>query len=412
MIVKLVASFAGPEGVGKLGQLLSVISLLAVFGGGGIGSGIVKYVAELRNSVAGLKNFLGSAAFFTIMSSFFIVTGALVFRRPLTLYLLQDDQYQVLITILALTQPFIAANAFFISVLTGCGDIRRVSLAYTVSAVMSVVLAGALGIALHSYGALLALVGSQTLAFFVTLFFVVQSPHRELFRFRISIDRAIAAKLFQFSMMSLASAVLPHFVGLWIRDHLAEQLSWREVGYWQAVGKISEAYLLFFTVPIASYYVPKVSAITAYRSFKREITNAFVHIVPAVILIALLVYVFRSLVLRVLFSEDFAPAESLFLPQLVGDVIKVTSFIFSYVMVARAMTMSLIVAEVLFSVNYVFLVAVLTPHFGLMGAMYAFVVNYACYLACVGWFIWRYVRSASWSDLPRAEEQMLRTGDV
>jgi polysaccharide transporter, PST family len=106
VIVKLVASFAGPEGVGKLGQLLSVISLLAVFGGGGIGSGIVKYVAELRNSIASLKKFLGSAAFFTIISSSVITAGALIFRQPLTLYLLQDSQYQGLIVILAVIQPF------------------------------------------------------------------------------------------------------------------------------------------------------------------------------------------------------------------------------------------------------------------------------------------------------------------
>ncbi|MET4089321.1 PST family polysaccharide transporter [Bradyrhizobium sp. RT7b] len=412
MIVKLVAWFAGPEGVGKLGQLLSLISLLAVFGGGGIGSGIVKYVAELRNSVASLKRFLGTAAFFAIISSFLITVGALLFRQPLTLYLLQDSQYQALITILAVVQPFIAANSFFISVLTGCGDLRRVSLGYTLSAVMSVVLAGALGVVLHADGALLALIGSQALALAVTLFLVARSPHRELFRFSISIDRAIATKLFQFSLMSVASAILPHLVGLWIRGHLAEQLSWQEVGYWQAVGKISEAYLLFFTVPIASYYVPRVSAITDYRSFKREITSAFVHIVPTVILIASLVYVLRSLLLRVLFSEDFAPAESLFLPQLVGDVIKVTSFIFSYVMVARAMTMSLIVAEVLFSASYILLVAVFTPQFGLVGAMYAFAISYACYLACVGWFTWRYVRTASWSDSAGAEEQVVRTGGV
>jgi len=36
VVIKLVAWFAGPEGVGKLGQFMSLMSLLAVLAGGGI----------------------------------------------------------------------------------------------------------------------------------------------------------------------------------------------------------------------------------------------------------------------------------------------------------------------------------------------------------------------------------------
>jgi len=49
VVIKLVAWFAGPAGVGKLGQFMSLMSLLAVLAGGGISAGIVKYVAEYRD---------------------------------------------------------------------------------------------------------------------------------------------------------------------------------------------------------------------------------------------------------------------------------------------------------------------------------------------------------------------------
>lgn len=399
VIVKLVASFAGPEGVGKLGQLLGLVSLLTVFGGGGISTGIVKYVAEFRSRGAALNSFLASASFFTIVSTIVISLAALIFNEPITLFLLQDIHFRSLLFVLAAVQPFIAANNFLIAVLSGCGDVRRVSISYISSAVTSVSLTALFSFAFQLYGALLSLILGQAMAFFVTLALVLRSPLRELIPVRVTVDKAMAAKLMQYSLVSLSSAVLPHLVGIWIRDHLADHFSWREVGYWQAVSKVSEAYVLFFSVPIATYYLPKISSIADYRSFRSEIVAAFKHVVPVVFAFALVVYLLRNFILMILFSADFAPAESLFLPQLIGDVIRVTSFLLSYIMVARAMTVSLIITELLFSANYIFLVAVLTGRFGLVGAMYAFAMNYGCYLFCVAGLTWRHVRTASWCDL-------------
>lgn len=41
VVVKLVAVYAGPQGVGRLGQFLNLMSVLAVLAGGGISAGIV-----------------------------------------------------------------------------------------------------------------------------------------------------------------------------------------------------------------------------------------------------------------------------------------------------------------------------------------------------------------------------------
>ena len=48
VLAKLVASAAGPDGIGRLGQFMSLMSLLTVLAGGGISAAIVKYVAEYR----------------------------------------------------------------------------------------------------------------------------------------------------------------------------------------------------------------------------------------------------------------------------------------------------------------------------------------------------------------------------
>jgi len=48
LVMKFVAVLAGPEGVAQLGQFMSLTALLVVFSGGGVGAGVVKYVAEYR----------------------------------------------------------------------------------------------------------------------------------------------------------------------------------------------------------------------------------------------------------------------------------------------------------------------------------------------------------------------------
>ena len=89
--IKLVAWFAGPEGVGKLGQFMSLMSLLAVLAGGGISSAIVKYVAEYRDDPQRLSRLLSAALWYAFLASCLMGGLALLLSRQLALWLLDDD---------------------------------------------------------------------------------------------------------------------------------------------------------------------------------------------------------------------------------------------------------------------------------------------------------------------------------
>jgi PST family polysaccharide transporter len=98
------------------------------------------------------------------------------------------------------------------------------------------------------------------------------------------------------------------------------------------------------------------------------------------VVLAAMVYVLREWVTWLLFTPDFAAANALYGPQLVGDVIKIAAFILSYLMLAKAMTRLFVISECVFAVSYLALVYVLAARYGLVGAMYAFAVNYLLYL--------------------------------
>ena len=380
VVIKLVAWFAGPAGVGKLGQFMSLMSLLAVLAGGGISAGIVKYVAEYRNDPRRLSRLLAAALWYALCASCVMGCAALILSRQLAVWLLDDPRYENLIRILAVAQLGIALINYILSVINGFMDVRRLALIQVVGSLLSVAMVIGLSRWLHLYGALLALVVGQVLTLAVGLPAWWRSPYFQRNMLRMRFDREMTTRLAAFSLMTLTSALLPPLVNIVVRNHLATQFGWEQVGYWQAVSKVSDAYLLFLTTAINIYYLPKLASTHERKSLVIELRSAYRYLIPAVIVLAALVYLLRDDVTQWLFNANFASANPLYGPQLVGDVLKVASFVLSYLMLAKAMTRLFVVSECVFAVSYLALVYVFTASFGLIGAMYAFAVNYLLYL--------------------------------
>jgi polysaccharide transporter, PST family len=340
----------------------------------------VKYVAEYRNDPRRLSRLLAAALWYALCASCVMGCAALIFSRQLAVWLLDDPRYENLIRILAVAQLGIALINYILSVINGFMDVRRLALIQVVGSLLSVAMVIGLSRWLHLYGALLALVVGQVLTLAVGLPAWWRSPYFQRNMLRMRFDREMTTRLAAFSLMTLTSALLPPLVNIVVRNHLATQFGWEQVGYWQAVSKVSDAYLLFLTTAINIYYLPKLASTHERKSLVIELRSAYRYLIPAVIVLAALVYLLRDDVTQWLFNANFASANPLYGPQLVGDVLKVASFVLSYLMLAKAMTRLFVVSECVFAVSYLALVYVFTASFGLIGAMYAFAVNYLLYL--------------------------------
>lgn len=69
----------------------------------------------------------------------------------------------------------------------------------------------------------------------------------------------------------------------------------------------------------------------------------------------------------------------LFKWQLVGDVIKISAWLLSYIMLAKAMTKEFIITEILFSMLFVIVSLIYINVFGLIGVTYGYATNYIIY---------------------------------
>lgn len=392
IVMKLVAVMAGPDGVAQLGQFMSLTALLVVFAGGGVGPGVVKYLAEYRGDDAKVTLLLRAAFSFTLMASLGMCVLVLLFSQPISAWLLGDEQLRWLILVLAVAQIFVAMHNLIIATVNGMMDVKRLAAIHVGGAVVGVVLPSLLGYFFRLHGVLLAFVLAQAGLLLISFVAYRRSSYFNWANIGWCVERKNFNLLARFSLMTLTSALMAPVIQIVVRNYLAGEFSWSEVGYWQAVAKVSEAYLLFITMAISVYYLPRLSALSERGAFIGEIRKGFLVLIPLVALSAFIIYLCRGWVTTLLFSEAFHEGLYLYAPQLLGDVVKIAAFLLSYVMLAKAMTRMFLFSEVVFSVTYVGWVVVLTGQYGLIGSMYAFIVNYTIYFFFCAFVAARYIK--------------------
>lgn len=379
VINKVIALYIGPSGLAVVGQLQNFMTIVTTFSNGAITSGIVKYTAEYQ-TIEQKQKIFSTSIIISLSCSFIISLLLFGFSGYLSELILKDVKYNSVFIVLGITIFLFALNTILMSILNGQKEIKKYILVNISSSIFSLFFTSFLIMQLNLMGALYAMVVNQSVIFFVTLGFVLKSSWFKLEYFRKGVDKESLIKLSKYSLMAITSALTVPMSHLIIRNYIGDNLSWDDAGYWQGIWYISTMYLMIVTTSLGVYYLPKLSEIQDNKELKEEIINGYKIIMPIVIILAFGIYLFRELAVHIAFSEKFVPMLELFKWQLIGDVIKIASWLLGYLMLAKAMTKIFIYTEIVFSILFVVLSIVFINYFGLVGVTYAFSLNYFLHL--------------------------------
>ena len=376
---KILAIFVGPSGYAVIGQFQNFVSIATTFATGGVNTGVIKLTAEYHADEERQHTVWRSAIMMSTLGA--ILIGALVicFRGPLAQYFLHDVQYADVIFWFGVSLVLLVWNSLLLAILNGLKQLHQFVAINILGSVIGLITAIVLVTGYGLRGALLALVVSQAVALIAGLLICYRAAWFKIKNFWGEFDRGVATKLAGFALMALVSAVAVPGSQMVVRDHLASEFGLIAAGYWQAITKISDVYLLLITTTLSYYYLPRLSEIKSGKELKREVLNAYKFILPLAGLLAFCIYTMRALIVRALFSESFLPMETLFFWQLVGDMMKIGSWLLAFLMLAREMTKRYIVTEILFSISLVALTMLFTKYMGVTGAVFAFALNYFLY---------------------------------
>lgn len=377
--IKVVAVYVGPSGLALMGQMQNFISMMSSVASAGVNSGVVKYTAEHYKHDE-IKQKIWSSALKISLVLIIPMAIAIIFLADfISMKLLNTTDYSSIFIVFAVSIVFFVLNGLLTSILNGQKEIKKLTILNIVGSLFGLGVTIVLVTQYELYGALIAGIISQSIVFFVTLAFVLKSSWFRLSMFLGDMDKEYRNKLLKFSMMALVSATMIPLSHMYIRDHIGTTIGWDEAGYWQAIWRISETYLMLITTTLAVYYLPKLSSIQDKAELRAELLYGYKIIMPIVIVTALAIYIFRDFIIHILFTEKFSPMAELFLYQLIGDVVKIAAWLLGYIMVAKAMTKLFIFSEIFFVWSFVGFVVLFVDMYGLIGVTMAFLANYLIY---------------------------------
>lgn len=386
---KILAVYLGPTGYAALGQFQNFIQMVTTFAGSAINTAVIKYTAEYHEDESkqrAIWKTAGSIVFvFSLMFAFLI----LIFQRQLSLYIFHTLEYQTVFVWFAVFLLFFNFNTLFLAILNGKKEILKLVLANIAGSLFALIVTSILAIKLHLYGALIALSIYQSIAFIVTLFLCYRADWFKFSSLFGKIDLEITKKFSSFIWMALVSAICVPLSQMLIRAYLSQEFGLAYAGYWEAMIRLSTVYLMLVTTTLGVYYLPRLSELKMIDEIKKEVYLGYKFLFPLAVAGGVVIFVLRDWIIKVLFSPSFAPMQSLFFWQMMGDALKIGSWILAYLMLSKAMTKLYISTEIIFTLSLIALTYVCTQLFGFEGVSIAHLINYGMYWVVISFFIFK-----------------------
>ena len=216
---------------------------------------------------------------------------------------------------------------------------------------------------------------SQSLVFFITIYFLKRD-----YWFRIKIlfgyfNWKIAKLFFNYSIMAMVTAFLVPMTQFLIRSYLITNFSIDQAGIWEGMNKISNMYLVVVTTTLGIYFLPKFAEISDNSKLRLEILNSYKIVIPSLIVCCLVIYILRVFIIKLVFTPNFLPMQDLFMFQLMGDVVKIMTWILGTVMVSKAMLKQYVLFEIITNTLLYFLSIFFSKSLGLRGFCFGYFVS-------------------------------------
>lgn len=384
-INKILAVYVGPAGYAALGQFQNAVQMITTFASGAINTGVTKYTAEYHDRPEQQRLVWRTAGSIALIGSLLASVVIAVLNRQLAEWFLKDQAYGGVFLWFAATLVLFTLNTLLLAILNGKKEILLYVIANIAGSVFALIVTGFMAIAHGLYGALVALAIYQSLAFFVTLYLCRKADWFKLGYLFGSLDKQVLLNLSKFTLMALTSAVAVPVSHMFVREHLGVTFGWSSAGYWEALWRMSSAYLIVATTTLSVYFLPRLSELKEASALKSEIMTGYKLILPVSMACGLVIYLFRDLVISILFTADFYPMRDLFAWQMVGDSLKIGSWLLAYLMLSKAMFKRFMLFEVISAAGFVVLTYFFTDRLGLQGVAVAHAVIYFIYWLLV-WF--------------------------
>ncbi|MEZ4802153.1 MAG: O-antigen translocase [Gelidibacter sp.] len=381
---KAIAVLIGVEGMALIGNLRNFLSAVHASAILGFYNGLVKYISEVKENAIELSKTISTAFYLGFVSTILVAFVSYYNADFINDFLFSKNyNYAYVIRVLAVALPFYSLNMFCFAIMNGFSKYRMLLVINIIGQLLGLGITLLLIYQSNIDGALVSAVITPSLLVLMTLV-AIMNQRSLTSSIKISnVHLNVLKKFGPFAIMALVSAIAVPLVSIVIRNYIIDFVGIKEAGYWEAMNRISDYYLMFMMSLMSLYFLPRFSEIETKTEFRKEVFNFYKSVIPYFAGALLVIYLLRSLIVPLIFSDDFQPTEDLFAWQLLGDFVKVISGVIVYQFLAKRMFWHFIIIEI-FLVCMLYLTSVyLIDSYGAKGAVIGHFVSYVLFYGVV-----------------------------
>lgn len=376
---KVIASTIGASGIAMIGQFQNFIAISTSISNGGFQQGLTKYIAENSNKKNELKTFIGTSFQITIILTSLIALIILLFSKPLTVLILNDLKYRLILVIFSFALLFYNINNLVMAIINGFQLYKTYFKWNMLTSIVSFILTCILVVFLGNLGALLALVLTQFLVFFFTYFLIKKFYWVAYLSFN-SFEKEKMYLLLKYTLITLTTSIIWPVVNLVIRSYIINNISFQEAGIWQAVRNINDYIIMMAVGSFSIYLLPRLASLEDNELIRKELLDIYKLIIPLCLLGFTILYFFRDLIMLILYSKEFIYGTQYLLLQMIGSFFWICKLPIMNYILAKGLTKTFITIELFHAALYILLTIVLMPEFHIKGVQLAFAIYNFIYL--------------------------------
>jgi O-antigen/teichoic acid export membrane protein len=333
--VKVLAVLLGPAGVGLMGLYQNIMSMASTLAGCGIGNSGVRQLAASASEASTLAIVRRTLWLASLILGLAGMAVLWLLREPVAQWVFGDVTHAaevgwlglgVLLTLIAGSQTALLQG------LRRIGDLARVS-------ITSAFLSAGLGILLVYWlgenGVLWFVLTAPAVSILVAGYYATRLPRPQSAHDWHAISQQWQAML-KLGIPLMAAALLTQATQLVSRTIILGELGLDATGYFQAAWAISMTYIGFVLGAMAADYYPRLTAAIndhpqATRLVQEQSEMALLLAGPALLAMITL----APWVIHLLYAASFAPATEVLRWQVLGDILKVSSWPMGFILLAQ-----------------------------------------------------------------------------
>lgn len=384
LVSKFIAVFIGAEGMALIGNLRNFLSAVQSVAIAGLYKGVVKFIDKFKNNSIELGKTLSTVFYFGFFASMLLAFLCYYNAEYINSLIFQGNyKYTYVIEILAIVLPFYALNMFVFAIMNGFSKYKILFIINIIGQVLGLLVTILLIWQDNIDGALVAVVIAPALNLLISIVGILYRKNLMNYLKISDFSFSVLNNLSPYMIMALVSSIAIPIVLIIIRNYLITEIGLKEAGYWQAMNRVSDYYLMFINSLMVLYILPRFAEINTKKEFRKEVFSFYKTIMPIFALILLVIYLSRSLLVSLLFTQDFQPVEELFGYQILGDFMRVLSMVIAYQFLAKKMFAHFIVLEIFLFVIIYFTSINFIDLYGLKGAVMGHCLSYIMHFGII-----------------------------